>query len=202
MRVKELLARPGLAAASWIGCLFDYQRPVLGFSRSEQRVLPAALTGATDEQMSSTLGASVPAIKKAWASIYRRVADHLPELVRDNLRSDVGGAHAEEKKEEIFWPTCAITGGAAAGIPKAGRSLGKVLEDAAVAEFVAGDAPDGFGALAAVVGPKIFAIEAVGAAIALEKPQVGFGDTEFKHVGAGHGEQRGADEFSQRSGST
>ena len=100
---KELLARPGLAAASWIGCLFDYQRPVLGFSRSEQRVLTAALTGATDEQMSSTLGASVPAIKKAWASIYRRVADHLPELVRDNLRSDVGGApRGREKRRDLL----------------------------------------------------------------------------------------------------
>ncbi len=100
---KELQARPGLAAASWVGCLFDYRAPILGFNRSEQRVLATALTGATDEQMSNTLGNSVPAIKKSWASIYRRVADHLPELVRDNLQPDVGGApRGREKRRDLL----------------------------------------------------------------------------------------------------
>ncbi len=100
---KELLERPGLAAASWVACLFDYHRPLLGFNRREQRVLAAALTGATDEQLSSTLGTSVPAIKKAWVSIYRRVADHLPELVRDTLQSDVEGAsRGREKRRKLL----------------------------------------------------------------------------------------------------
>jgi hypothetical protein len=100
IRRKELMEPPGLAAASWVGCLFDYHPPFLGFNRSEQRVLASALTGATDEQLSSTLGTSVPAIKKTWASIYHRVADHLPELVRDTLQSDAGGAPRgrEEKR--------------------------------------------------------------------------------------------------------
>src|ERR1700722_14967171 len=83
IRRQEPFERPGLAAASWVGCLFDFHPPFLGFSHSEQRVLAAALRGATDEQLSSTLGTSVPAIKKTWTSIYHRVADHLPELVRD-----------------------------------------------------------------------------------------------------------------------
>jgi hypothetical protein len=103
VRRKELLERPDLSAASWVGCLFDYHPPLLGFNRSEQRVLAAALTGATDEQLSSTLGISVPAIKKTWASIYHRVADHLPELVRDALQSDAGGApRGREKRRELL----------------------------------------------------------------------------------------------------
>jgi hypothetical protein len=100
---KELLERPGLSTASWVGRLFDYHPPLLGFSRSEQRVLTSALTGATDEQLSTTLGVSIPAIKKTWASIYHRVADHLPELVRDVSQSDIGGApRGREKRRELL----------------------------------------------------------------------------------------------------
>ncbi len=103
VRRKELRERPDLFGASWVGRLFDYHPPLLGFSRSEQRVLTSSLAGATDEQLSSTLGISIPAIKKTWASIYRRVADHLPELVRDVLQSDVGGApRGREKRRELL----------------------------------------------------------------------------------------------------
>jgi hypothetical protein len=49
------------------------------------------------------MGISVPAIKKTWASIYRRVADHLPDLVRDALHSDVGGApRGREKRIDLL----------------------------------------------------------------------------------------------------
>jgi hypothetical protein len=41
VRRKQLLERPDLSAASWVGRLFDYHRPLLGFNRSEQRVLAA-----------------------------------------------------------------------------------------------------------------------------------------------------------------
>jgi hypothetical protein len=103
VRRKELMERPDLSAASWVGCLFDYCQPLFGFNRSEQHVLAAALTGATDQQLSSTLGTSVPAIKKTWTSIYHRVADHLPELVRDVLRSDAGGApRGREKRRALL----------------------------------------------------------------------------------------------------
>jgi hypothetical protein len=103
IRRQEPFERPGLAAASWVGCLFDYHPPFLGFSHSEQRVLAAALRGATDDQLSSTLGTSVPAIKKTWTSIYHRVADHLPELVRDALQADAGGApRGREKRRDLL----------------------------------------------------------------------------------------------------
>jgi hypothetical protein len=100
---KELLERPGLSAASWVGRLFDYHPPLLGFNRSEQRVLASALTGSTDEHLSRTLDISIPAIKKTWASIYRRVTDHMPELVPDAFQSDAGGApRGKEKRRELL----------------------------------------------------------------------------------------------------
>jgi hypothetical protein len=103
VRRKELIERPWFAEASWVGRLFDYHRPLLGFNRSEQRLLAAAFTGATDEHLSQTLETSVPAIKKTWASIYRRVADHMPELVPDAFQSDAGGApRGKEKRRELL----------------------------------------------------------------------------------------------------
>jgi hypothetical protein len=103
VRRKELLERPWLGAASWVGRLFDYHPPLLGFNRSEQRVLASALAGATDEHLSGMLGTSVPAIKKTWASIYRRVADHMPELIPDAFQSDAGGSpRGKEKRRELL----------------------------------------------------------------------------------------------------
>jgi hypothetical protein len=103
IRRKELAEQPWASAGSWVGRIFDYHPPVLGFTRSEQRVLTAARTGATDEQLSSTLGTSVPTIKKTWASIYHRVADRLPDLVPDALQSDAGGApRGREKRRDLL----------------------------------------------------------------------------------------------------
>jgi hypothetical protein len=79
----------GAWAGSWTGGLFDYHPPILGFSPAEQRLLAAALPGATDTDLAGALGASLPAVKKMWVSIYRRVAECLPELIPDPLGQDI-----------------------------------------------------------------------------------------------------------------
>lgn len=75
-------------AGSWVGALFDYHPPILGFNRSEQRLLSCAIDGATDEHLAGMLGTSLSAVKKTWASIYRRVEDHLPGLVPESVQYD------------------------------------------------------------------------------------------------------------------
>ncbi len=65
---------------SWAGALFDYHAPILGFNRSEQRLLSCALSGATDEYLAVTLGTSLSTIKKTWVSIYGRAGEHLPAV--------------------------------------------------------------------------------------------------------------------------
>jgi hypothetical protein len=72
---------------SWVGTLFDYQPPRFGFSRSEQRLLHAALAAesGTDEELTEALGVSRPTIKKMWLSVYRRVTDCQPETIRDSV---------------------------------------------------------------------------------------------------------------------
>jgi hypothetical protein len=95
------LSRPG----SWVGCLFDYQPPRFVFSPSEQRLLRAALTGesGTDRELACALSLSLAAIKKAWLSIYRRVADLHPELIPDGGRAESGASErGKEKKRHLL----------------------------------------------------------------------------------------------------
>src|SRR5580658_4007228 len=76
-------------AASWVGALLDYHPPVLGFNRSEQRLLTCALQAATDEQAAATFGISLSAVKKLWISIYNRVQDGMPVLIAEPVQAGV-----------------------------------------------------------------------------------------------------------------
>lgn len=58
---------------TWTSLIFTYQEPVLGFARSEQRLLEAALRGLTGDELGVELRISVSAVKKTWRSIYSRV---------------------------------------------------------------------------------------------------------------------------------
>src|SRR5262249_7637530 len=63
---KELaLAQPG----GWGTSLFTYIEPMIGFSRSEQRLLEEAIRGVTDEELACELGVSFAAVKKTWRLI-------------------------------------------------------------------------------------------------------------------------------------
>jgi hypothetical protein len=96
-------SRRGNWAGSWVGALFDYQAPILGFNRSEQRLLSCALSGATDEQLAGILGTSPPTIKKMWVSVYNRVKDRLPALIADPLRTDTSaGSRGKEKRRGLL----------------------------------------------------------------------------------------------------
>jgi hypothetical protein len=90
-------------AGSWVGALFDYHPPMLGFSRREQRLLSCAIQGATDEHLAGTLGTSLPAVKKTWVSIYRRVEGHLPGLMPEPGQSDSpAGVRGREKRRRLM----------------------------------------------------------------------------------------------------
>lgn len=86
--------RPG----TWVGAIFEYTPPRCGFSVAEQRLLSAALAGATDQELSSNLAISISTVKKNWMSIYKRAASTLPDVVPDG--SPVDGGTAERGKEK------------------------------------------------------------------------------------------------------
>jgi hypothetical protein len=98
-RELELRGR-GAWAGSWVGRLFDYCPPILGFNPGEQRLLAAALPGATDQHLAASLETSLPAVKKMWVSIYRRVEDCLPELIFDSdaTASPASGRGREKRR--------------------------------------------------------------------------------------------------------
>jgi hypothetical protein len=96
-------SRRGNWSGSWVGALFDYHAPILGFNRSEQRLLSCALSGATDEQLARMLEASLPTVKKMWVSIYSRVEKRLPALIPDPLRTDTRtGSRGKEKRRGLL----------------------------------------------------------------------------------------------------
>jgi len=86
-----------------LGALFDYHPPMLGFNRSEQRLLSCALPGPTDEQLTEALGMSLSTVKKMWISIYRRVEGSLPELISDSFSSDTpASGRGREKRRRLL----------------------------------------------------------------------------------------------------
>jgi hypothetical protein len=96
---QEMAAKqPG----SWANLFFAYRKPVIGFTRSEQRLLSAALQGGTDEELSNLLGISLSAVKKMWASIYLRVQSRKPWDVRVELDERIDGDRGKEKKQKLL----------------------------------------------------------------------------------------------------
>jgi hypothetical protein len=96
---REIASRQ---VGSWVGALFRYQPPILGFRRSEQRLLWAALQGKTDEELSDLLYVSLSAVKKTWLSIYTRVNGRLPELIPNEFSEDaLPQDRGKEKKRRL-----------------------------------------------------------------------------------------------------
>src|SRR5262249_28849055 len=67
-------------AASIINPLFHPREPVLQLRDADQQLLLAALSGLTDEELSSKLGISLTGVKKRWISIFERTIDARPDL--------------------------------------------------------------------------------------------------------------------------
>ena len=97
------LKRQSNWTGSWVGAIFDYHPPILGFSQNEKHLLSCALAGHTDEHLANMLGTSLPAVKKRWVSIYRRVEDILPELIGDSIPTDIpASGRGREKRRRLL----------------------------------------------------------------------------------------------------
>ena len=88
---------------SWIGPLFDYHPPRVGFSPCEQQLLMVALRGGTDEELCQELGTTVPAIKSTWRSVFKRAASRLPDLFEETTRMDAHtGQRGKERRRRLL----------------------------------------------------------------------------------------------------
>lgn len=108
--IPELMRRPfalgadAISAArrlNWATTLFQYTKPNIYFRPSEQRLLLAALKGATDKDLSDELGVSYSFIKKTWLSIYNRAAKAVPGL-RRTMSETTSNHRGKEKKQHVL----------------------------------------------------------------------------------------------------
>jgi len=102
--VFGLTRQLALMRMTWTTSLFLYEPPKSGFSASEQRLLLAALRGWTDEELSDELAISLSAVKKAWCSVYERVAESLPGaiLTHDLQAENSNGERGKQKKQRLL----------------------------------------------------------------------------------------------------
>jgi hypothetical protein len=99
MVTKEVAAQqPG----TWIHQFFAYRKPKIGLPRSEQRLLSAALQGGTDEELAKQLEISLSAVKKMWASIYRRAESIKPSDLKFAPSENANGDRGREKKHKLL----------------------------------------------------------------------------------------------------
>ena len=80
---EDALRVPG----SILAMLFAYREPLLRLHDEDQELLLAALHGRTDEELAQKLSLSLPAVKKRWAALFRRVAAVRADLA-PNMDSD------------------------------------------------------------------------------------------------------------------
>ena len=82
--------------------LFHYAEPVLRLRDADQQLLLAALSGLTDEELSSALNISLTGVKKRWLSIFERTVDARPELFPAiDLQKD-GQKRGRQKRHHVL----------------------------------------------------------------------------------------------------
>jgi hypothetical protein len=109
---EEVARRPHLMgstrelalAGTWLSgsALFSYQPPRFFFSRSEQRLLQAAMQGSTDTELSEDLGVSSSYVRRCWLSIYGRVASRAPEVLGQAAAADYKNANPARGKSKKY----------------------------------------------------------------------------------------------------
>ena len=87
---------------TWVSQLFAYRKPVMGFPRSEQRLLSAALQGGTDQELAEELGISLSAVKKMWASAYHRIESRRASILEFERKENANGDRGREKKQKLL----------------------------------------------------------------------------------------------------
>lgn len=87
---------------TWVSQFFSYRKPEIGFPRSEQRLLSAALHGGTNEELAEQLGISLSAVKKMWASVYLRIEYSGVAHLKFEPNENDDGDRGREKKQKLL----------------------------------------------------------------------------------------------------
>jgi hypothetical protein len=100
--VEATRAMASQQPGTWVHQFFAYSKPEIGFPRSEQRLLSAALQGGTDAELAESLGISLSAVKKMWASVYLRIESRKPPDMKFERNENADGDRGREKKHKLL----------------------------------------------------------------------------------------------------
>ena len=87
---------------AWVNQMFQYKQPYLHLNRGQQRLLMAAMNGATDIELAAQLNMSGAAVKKRWRDIYDRVHDRVPELFSAEESPESSSKRGKAKKHRLL----------------------------------------------------------------------------------------------------
>lgn len=82
--------------------LFRDSAPILRLREPDQRLLQAALSGLTDEELAARLRVHVGTIKKRWLEIYRRMSEALPDLRLRVHDAEDGRTRGPQKRHRVL----------------------------------------------------------------------------------------------------
>lgn len=88
--------------SSTIAHMFAYDPPRCAFTRAEQQVLTGAADGLTDAKIAQLLGVSINAITTRWRSIYARLVQRAPAVLRFEEGSNGGRGEEKRRKAVAF----------------------------------------------------------------------------------------------------
>jgi hypothetical protein len=88
-------------AASLGTGLFNFREPRLRLRDSDQELLQAALSGATDQELAAALGLQQAAVKARWRSAIARIGETMPSLVSDD--EDHEGRGTQKRHRVLAW---------------------------------------------------------------------------------------------------
>jgi hypothetical protein len=86
--------------SSTVAHMFAYQPPRCLFTRAEQQILIGATDGLTDAKIAQQLGLSTTAVAMRWRSIYARLLDRAPAVLR--FEENGAGGRGEEKRRRAI----------------------------------------------------------------------------------------------------
>jgi hypothetical protein len=86
----------------WLSTLFLYTPARIYFRPAEQRMLQAAMTGLTDEELADELGLSLSTIKKRWRIVYERAAGILTDELGESAIGSDDAKRGKEKKQHLL----------------------------------------------------------------------------------------------------
>lgn len=101
-RVVHMMTRESARAesSSVANLSFGFREPVLRLRDSDQRLLLAALPGATDQELTTALGLTLSAVKARWRSNFARIAETMPELLHDDITGN--DARGTQKRHRVL----------------------------------------------------------------------------------------------------